>query len=603
MKNPILRIISFTGRFWKWYLFMGFFVIAVSLLNLAGPLISKLIVDHIVLQVTGKPQPFSILVTLLILYLLSDVAITILTTISQWVGDIFTEKLQTFLSKHFYEHVLDLHIGFYDNTITGQITNKMTRGIESITNFIQNMLNNFLPFLLTAVVTIILLAKYSLIIAALLAVLFPLYIVISHRSTKAWGKYEAQKNAVRDSSQGRVFESISAIRIVKSFGTQAAELASFLGARKNIEQLAKQQTKEWHMYDFLRRFALNIILFAIFAYVIYWTFQGRYTIGEMTLLLQLVNQARFPLFAMSFILGQIQQASSGSQDYFDILSKESAIHDEPQATSLSIEMKPNQPLLQFKNVSFEYEEKKAVLHDLTFSVKNGEKFALVGESGEGKSTIANLILRFYDPQSGTISIAGHDIRTLTQESLHAAVAVVLQESLLFSGTIFDNIAYGHPNATTEEVIAAAKAANAHEFIEKLPDQYDSLIGERGVKLSGGQKQRISIARAILKNAPIIILDEATSALDSRSELAVQKGLDELLKNRTSIIIAHRLSTIANADHILVLSQGKVAQTGTPKELLKDKEGLYYQLVNLQSQLLKAPSEKRKAQLKQFDLVG
>lgn len=602
--NPIFRIISFTKQFWKWYIFMAVSVITISLLSLVGPLLSKQIVDIIVSQLGGAPQNTQQLLIILGLILGTDIAITILTAASQWIGDIFGEKLQTYLSKTFFRHILDLHIGYYDNEITGQITNKMYRGIQSMTDFIHNMLNNFLPFFLTAFMTIILLAHYSLAIAFLLAILFPIYIFISHSSTKAWGKYEAQKNVIRDLAQGRVFESIGAIRIVKSFGTAIVELSTYVKSRNKIESLAKQQTKEWHFYDFVRRFVLNILLFAIFAYVIYWTFHGRYTIGEMTLLLQLVNQARFPLFAMSFILGQIQQATSGSKDFFDILSQESKIQDLPDAHDLSTDPKDTTtPALEFADVDFEYEATKQVLHDVSFQVRKGEKFALVGESGEGKSTIANLIMRFYDTKKGAVLMNGQDIKHVTQTSIRENIAVVLQESLLFSGTILDNIRYGKPSATENEVKKASIAANAHEFIQKLPDGYNSVIGERGVKLSGGQKQRISIARAILKNAPIIILDEATSALDSRSELHVQKGLDELLKNRTSIIIAHRLSTISNADHILVLSKGRVAQYGAPKELLKDKKGMYASLITLQSELLKAPSEQRKAKLSQFDLVG
>lgn len=601
--NPIFRIIQFTGKFWKWYVFMGVFVIVISLLSLAGPLLFKQIVDLIVATISGENQSLKAIIVLLVFILMTDVLSTLMTAFSQWIGDILGEKLQTFLSKAFYEHVLNLHIGYFDNEITGKITNKMYRGIQSMTDFIQNMLNNFLPFFLTAFVTIILLARYSIEIAALLAILFPIYILISHRSTTAWGKYESRKNTIRDLSQGRVFESISAVRIVKSFATEATELKSYLTSRKKVESLAKQQTKEWHFYDFLRRMALNIILFAIFAYVVYWTFHGRFSIGEMTLLIQLVNQARFPLFAMSFILGQIQRASSGSKDFFEIVNSESQIKDSPDAKELHCDLKPKQPEIEFSGVTFEYEKDKVVLRDVSFAVKKGEKFALVGESGEGKSTIANLMMRFYDPTSGEVRICGQNLKTLTEASLHKNIAVVLQESLLFSGTIMENISYGRPGATETEVIKAAKAANAHEFIEKLPEKYKSVIGERGVKLSGGQKQRISIARAILKDAPIIILDEATSSLDSRSEIAVHHGLEELLKGRTSIIIAHRLSTIANADHILVLSAGKVAQFGAPRDLLRQKNGLYAQLVALQSSLLKTPEGKGKAKLKQFDLVG
>jgi len=581
---------------------MGVFVITTSLLSLAGPLLSKQIVDMIVKKLGGGSVDTNLLFYILALVIILDILGTVLTAFSQWVGDLLSVKLQTLLSQKFYEHVLSLHIGYFDNEITGKIVNKMYRGITSITNFIQNMLNNFLPFFLTAFVTILLLAKYSLVISFLLAILFPIYIVISHRSSLSWIKYEGEKNSLNDQSQGRVFESLSGIRVVKSFSAEVAELASFVLNRNKIEKLARNQTKEWHFFDFLRRLCLNLILFGIYTYIVYWTFQKRFTLGEMTLLLALVQQARFPLFAMSFILGQIQEASAGSLDYFKIIETKSEIKDKNNAKILTID-NPKKDFVKFNQVDFKYDQGKHVLKNISFTVKHGEKIALVGESGQGKSTIVNLLLRYYEPQKGEIYINNQDVSTITQGSLHQQFAVVFQESLLFSGTIFENIKYGKPDATEEEVIAAAKAANAHAFIMDFSDKYKSVIGERGVKLSGGQKQRIAIARAIIKQAPIIILDEATSSLDSKAELEVQKGLNELLKNKTSIIIAHRLSTIASADHLLVIENGKISQYGTHEELLKDKNGLYAQLVALQETLLKAPSEERKKQLAAFDIVS
>ncbi len=602
--SPIFEILKFTKKFWKLYAFMAFFVISTSLLSLASPLLFKQIVDVIVAHFAGVPQDIQIIFWLLGAIILSDVLSTTLTAYGQWIGDQLGEKLQTHLSSSFYKHVLSLHIGYFDNEITGKITNKMTRGIQSITDFIQNMLNNFLPFFLTAFVTIVLLAFYSPIIALLLASLFPLYILISHRSTIVWGEYSAKENAIKDTAQGRVFEALVGIRVVKAFTGGAQELSSFLMARNDVQKLAKDKTRIWHGYDFARRLMLNIVLFGIIAYIVYWTFNGRYTIGEMTLLIQLVNQARFPLFAMSFILGQIQQASSGSKDFFEVLATKTLITDTPGAQALDMKKTDAAKIIEFDDVSFGYEEKN-VLHNISFHIREGNKLALVGESGQGKSTIVNLLLRFYEPKSGHIRINDQDINGLTEDSLHKNIAVVFQESLLFSGTIIDNIRYGRPDASRADVVAAAKGANAHEFILALPDGYDSVTGERGVKLSGGQKQRIAIARAMLTNAPIIILDEATSALDSKSELEVQKGLERLLHGRTSIIIAHRLSTISNADHILVLSGGKVAEQGTSAELLKKTDGLYRGLVELQSQLLKAPGDKEKKseKLKKFDLVG
>lgn len=603
--HPILKILAFTKKYTLWYLVLGLFVIVISLLSLVVPLLSKNVVDLIVNQISGYDINFSDFYYLLLLMIAVDISISILTAVSQWIGDIFTVRLQTFLSKQFYSHILSLHIGYYDNEITGKIVNKMYRGITSITEFIQNMLNNFLPFFLTAFVTIFLLAQYSYVISILLAVLFPIYILISHGSSQAWMKHEQEKNQIQDQAQGRVFESLVGIRVVKSFAAELIELASYLKARKKLEGLTLQQTRQWHLYDFFRRVVLNIILFCIYAYIVYWTFLERFTLGEMTLLLTLVQQARFPLFAMSYILGQIQQATSGSKDFFQVIETQSIITDKKNTIPLHLEkhQKKNNSFIEFNKVYFSYESGKDVLQNISFTIKQGEKFALVGESGQGKSTIVNLLLRYYEPQKGAITIGNVDIGHVSQQSLHEHIAVVFQESLLFSGTIKENIRYGKPQATNEEIIAAAKAANAHNFIEDLSQGYDSMIGERGVKLSGGQKQRIAIARAMLKNAPIIILDEATSSLDSKAEIEVQKGLEALLKDRTSIIIAHRLSTIANADTILVLQDGTIAQYGNHKELLKDKKGLYAQLVALQQKLLKSPSDEQQEKLKAFDLIG
>jgi ATP-binding cassette, subfamily B, bacterial len=600
--KPIFQIISFTKIFRAWYIIGAIFVIAISLLSLVSPLVSKQIVDMIVGQIKGVPQDYHTLIIFLTIIIVSDVCITVLTAFGQWIGDLLAAKLQTYLANKFFEHLLRLDIGFYDNEITGRLTNKMYRGIQSITDFIQSMLNNFLPFFLTAIVTIILLAVYSPIIALLLTVLFPLYILISHKSSMEWQIIENEKNTIQDTSQGRVFEAISGIRVVKAFAAELHELKNFLIARKKIESLNTNQSKTWHYYDFLRRLSLNIILFAIYSYIIYQTFHTVYSIGEMTLLLQLVNQARFPLFAMSFILGQIQQASAGSKEFFALLDTPSKILDKPNAHDLVIEKNQKVPMIVFDHVTFAYEKTRTILHDITFSISHKQKFALVGESGQGKSTLVNLILRYYEPTQGIIKISGQDVTGVTQSSLRKNIAVVFQESLLFSGTIEENIRYGKQSATNEEVENAAKAANAHEFIKDLDKGYKSVIGEHGVKLSGGQKQRIAIARASLADTPIIILDEATSSLDSKSELYVQEGLDRLLKDRTSIIIAHRLSTIASADYILVLSQGKIAQFGRPKELLLDQKGIYARMVALQRELLTASPEERSEKLKEFDLV-
>jgi ATP-binding cassette subfamily B protein len=262
-------------------------------------------------------------------------------------------------------------------------------------------------------------------------------------------------------------------------------------------------------------------------------------------------------------------------------------------------LKINQGKVEYDSVDFAYEKGSSVLHDISFTIEPGKKLALVGESGEGKSTLANLMLRFYEVKSGRVLIDGQDINQVTQKSLRESIGVVFQEPLLFSGTVKENIAYSKSSVSEAEIIAAAKAANAYDFIKKLPKGLDTEIGERGVKLSGGQKQRIAIARAIVKNPKILILDEATSSLDSKAEHEVQIALERLMKNRTTMIIAHRLSTISGVDTIVGIRGGKVIETGTPAELARQK-GIYAELLKLQTL---SQTEEGKAKLKKYDLAG
>jgi len=577
--KDIIKILRYTSKFKSWYILSMVLVIAVSLLSLASPFINKLVVDLVVSNLqTPDASNLTKLIYLFVWLFVLDIAVSVLGSANQYIGDLLSSKLKTFLYKNFYEHVLSLDVEYFDNEMMGTILNKMIRGVNSTTEFIKSMVNNFLPFFLTALITIIVLAKYSILLSVLLLVLFPIYILISQKSSEKWMGFEEKKNALSDVSQGRVAESLVGIRIIKAFAREVAELKSLVTAREKIEVLTKGQSTIWHGYDLFRKVLLNLALIATFVYIIYQTYSGIYTVGEMTLLLQLVNQARWPLFAMSFILGQIQDASASAKSYFEVMEAKKTIADKFGAKPLSI---VGQPTIDFTDVDFAYSKGKTVLSDISFHLPAGKKLALVGESGQGKSTIVNLLLRFYEPQSGSIKVFGSDISELTQASLHQNIAVVLQDTLLFSGSVEENIRLGNSKATLSQVVKAAKSANAHDFIVSLPQGYKTTIGERGVKLSGGQKQRIAIARAMLKNAPLVILDEATSSLDSKSEHEVQKGLSKLLEGRTAIIIAHRLSTISTADLVMVIEKGRVTQFGTQQELLDNKKGLYSQLVDLQ----------------------
>jgi ATP-binding cassette subfamily B protein len=302
---------------------------------------------------------------------------------------------------------------------------------------------------------------------------------------------------------------------------------------------------------------------------------------------------RIPIFTISFLVENTQRAVSDSRDYFKVME------EVPESGDGNSSIKVTKGRIEFSKVGFGYDKKKTVINDISFDIKPGQKVALVGESGEGKTTLTNLLLRLYDPNSGSISIDGQNISDYSRNSIRDQIAIVFQEPNLFSGTIKENISYSDKNSDITSIKKSAKAANADEFVSGLEYGYDTEIGERGLRLSGGQKQRIAIARAIQKDAPILILDEATSSLDSKSELLVQEALENLMKSRTTIIIAHRLSTIQNVDVIIAIKGGKVSEVGSPTELAK-KDGIYAQLLRVQTA---RSAEERQEALAKFGIVG
>ncbi|MBI4136912.1 ABC transporter ATP-binding protein, partial [Candidatus Roizmanbacteria bacterium] len=448
--------------------------------------------------------------------------------------------------------------------------------IVSLQNFLGNLTNFLLPTLVQTVFIIGVLFYYNWIVAAFAFFIFPLYLWISQISTKRWGIHQNKRNTIEDETRGRIQEVIANIKLVRSFNMQEKEWQFVSKRLKKSVAIYDVQSKEYHLLNFLRNFGLEIGLIAIAWIVFRQTFLGVLTFGELVLMFQLFNQLRRPLFAMSFILEQIKQAETGSKEFFEILSLPSA---ESFTTTIR---KPtvDRAAVTFENVSFAYNEGEAVLTNVSFSIKHGETIALVGHSGAGKTTVTNLILKFYDPTSGRILLNGNDYAKLSHQDIRSNVALVFQDSELFSTTVRENVSYGKLSASDDEIKRALKKANAYDFVMKFPKKLDTEIGERGIKLSGGQKQRVQIARAILHDAPILILDEATSSLDAKSEKEVQNALENLMKNRLVIIIAHRFSTIQNAGRIIVIDDGKIVDSGNPQALAR-KKGIYSELLQYQ----------------------
>jgi ATP-binding cassette, subfamily B, bacterial len=589
MKN-IKQIILIAKPLYKVMYLITFLIFIGAIIQQVSPIVSKLIVDEIVSNINiGQNGNLNTLILLLAISFIVGLVDIALSSVSSRMGDHLSGELEKFLSEKFYKKVLTLPQQYFDGEISGKIVNQLSRGITSIKEFINTCTNFFFPIIFQSIFTIIVLAYYNLQVAFFIAILFPIYIALSYISTKKWGERETLKNQIQDTTRGRVQESILNIKVVKMFLNELNELNFLAKNLKNSNDIYAKQSKIFHIFDFLRNLSLNVVLLIVNVIVFYNAFKESLTIGEMVLIIQLVTLARRPLFAMSFILTRFQQAESGSKEFFEILNLQGEEDLDQKVKVVKLE----NPILKFENLNFSYEESKSIITNLNFEIGNFEKVALVGHSGAGKSTIVNLIMKFYKPQSGTISLNSKDYNDITYQQVRGNISMVFQDSELFSTNVKDNVSYGKENATEQEVIDALKIANAYEFVMGFEKGINTEIGERGIRLSGGQKQRIQIARAVLHNSPILILDEATSSLDSASELEVQLALENLMKGKLVIIIAHRFSTIQNVDKVIVINHGQVEDIGTPKDL-SVKPGTYQTLLQYQIQ-------GNKKLLKDFDI--
>jgi ATP-binding cassette subfamily B protein len=592
--TDIWRIIRFTKTLWRYYLGISLFTILLAAMSQLVPLLTKGAIDEITKVTGGHHVNVQLVAIFAALIFVTDLAQTLLGNMSGYLGDILSAKLQRFMSVRYYEHLISLPQHYFDTELSGKIINRMNRGISQIANYMQVVSNNFLQFLFSTIFSLAIVAYYSWQVALMLLTLYPVFIWLTTRSSSKWQGYQKTINEEQDIASGRFAEAIGQVRVVKSFLQERRELRFFTRHYDTAVKTTHPQSKYWHAQDVKRQLVLNLIFFGVFVYIFVQAARGAYSIGTMVLLIQYAMLIRIPIFTISFLVDQTQRAIANTKDYFEAMDVVPEIVDRGGATTLKVDRGE----IVFDHVQFAYNHDTPVLRDISFTIPADSKAALVGESGEGKTTITNLLLRLYEVSSGTITIDGMQVSDVTQESLRANIGVVFQEPALFSGTIRENISYSNSRATKEQVIAAAKAANAHEFIEKLDKGYESEIGERGLRLSGGQKQRIAIARALLKDAPILILDEATSSLDSKSEHMVQEALEHLMKGRTTLIIAHRLSTIQNVDQIITLQNGKVNEVGSPEKLARSG-GIYAQLLELQQK----PTEATKKKLKEYGIAG
>ncbi|OHO34676.1 iron ABC transporter ATP-binding protein [Corynebacterium sp. HMSC034E11] len=606
--QSLMRVVRSASALWPFYIAVVVVSSIVAGLGLISPFLIREATDTIIAALGDEPVPDATrtVVWLAIALFVAEASASMLHNVSGYLGDVMVARIRQILSTRYFAKLLALPQRYYDNQVTGTIIARLDRSIANVTQFIQSFTNNFLPMLLQVVAILGITAYYYWPLTVLLALLFPLYTWLTALTSKRWQVFEQEKNANIDEGNGRFAEVVGQVKVTKSYGAEVRELEKFGRHYTNTVDITRPQSRWWHSMDTARGVAMNLIFLGIYLILFTRTLDGHFTVGEMVMLIQMVTMARQPVTMMSWIVDSAQRAIAGSRDYFKVMDEPvepTANRQLVAATEASgmpaldatqqTPLRVREPVVAFENVTFEYMPGEPVLHDVTFTAREGEKIALVGESGGGKSTIVNLLLGLYPITRGRLEVCGEEISHLDVEKLRATTGVVFQEAALFSGSVFENIAYGKPDATMEEVVAVAKRANAHDFIMKFTDGYDTIIGERGLRLSGGQRQRVAVARAMLKDAPLLILDEATSALDTKAERAVQAGLDELMRNRTTIMIAHRLSTIAGVDTIITLRDGRIDEIGSPADLAVSG-GIYSELLRLTASSSAADRKRLKA---------
>lgn len=576
MKNQglIRRFAPYYRKYWKIVVFDLFCAALTTICELVLPLIATSITRRATTDLATLTVAF--VLKLGGLYLVLRAIDAAANYYMQSVGHIMGSHIETDMRTDLFSHLQKLSFNYYSETKVGQIMSRMTSDLFEVTEFSHHCPEEFFIAGIKIVVSFIILCGMNVPLTLCMFAVLPMMLIATRYFNKQMRRVFKERNKQVGEINAQVEDSLLGIRVVKSFANEAIEEEKFDKGNKKFLEIKKRS------YECMAAFATSNRIFDGLMYIIVVIIgalqirEGRLTAAEFTAYLLYANMLLNSIRRIVEFTEQFQRGMTGIERFFEIMDVPCEITDSPDAKPLG-EVKG---AVSFEDVGFHYgDNDHDVLHHLNLQVRAGESVALVGPSGSGKTTLCNLIPRFYDVTEGRIRIDGKNIKDVTLQSLRNAVGMVQQEVYLFSGSVYDNIVYGKPGASKEEVIAAAKMAGAHDFISALPDGYDTFVGERGVKLSGGQKQRISIARVFLKNPPILILDEATSALDNESERLVQQSLEKLAKGRTVFTIAHRLTTIRGADTIWVLTDKGVEEQGSHSELMK-KGGLYAHLYEM-----------------------
>jgi ATP-binding cassette subfamily B protein len=564
---------------YKWRVALALsFLIAAKVANLGVPMVMKRLIDSMNVSPSDPRALLVVPVGVIIGYGLLRLSTSLFSELREILFAKVTESSVRTLALQVFRHLHALSLRFHLERQTGGMTRDIERGTRGIQSLISYSLYSILPTLVeVGLVITYFFVKYDVWFALITFCALVSYIVFTVTVTNWRTHFRRKMNELDSRANQKAIDSLLNFETVKYFGNEDYEARRYDENLKHYRAAAIRSQNSLSVLNFGQQFIVATALILILYRATQGVAAGHMTLGDLVLVNALMIQLYIPLNFLGVIYRELKQAVTDMDRMFNLLQTNREVADKPDAPPLAVHAGE----VRFAHVDFSYEAKRQILFDVDFTIPAGTTTAVVGQSGSGKSTLARLLFRFYDVKSGAIQIDGQDLRDVTQASVRAAIGIVPQDTVLFNDSIYYNIAYGRPDASREEVIEAARAAQIHHFVESLPDGYETQVGERGLKLSGGEKQRVAIARTLLKRPPILVFDEATSALDSRTEHAIQEELMRLAQNHTTLVVAHRLSTIVRAHQILVMEHGRIIERGTHESLLR-AEGRYAQMWRMQA---------------------